>query len=175
MMNRLRCCNVLLAVLLLAAPVVHAGDKGVAVKADELRAEPFRDAKTVGVLAAGDRVEIIKKEGGWLRIKSAKGSGWVRMLSVRRGEARKTAAGSEVAGLAGLASGRAGTGKVVATTGIRGLNEEELKAAKYNEDELKLADSYVASKAAAQKFAAKGKLAARQMNYLPNPGTGEPQ
>ena len=175
MMNRLRCCNILLAALLLAAPVAHAGDKGVAVKVDELRAEPFRDAKSVGALAAGDKVEIIKKDGGWLQIKSDKGSGWVRMLSVRRGDARKTTAGSEVAGLAGLASGRAGTGKVVATTGIRGLNEEELKAAKYNEAELKRADSYVTSKAAAQQFAAKGKLIARQMNYLPDPGTGESQ
>lgn len=175
MMNIQRGCYVMLAALLLVMPVAYAGDKGVAVKADELRAEPFRDAKSVGTLAAGDKVEIIKKDGGWLQIESAKGKGWVRMLSVRRGEARKTTAGGEVAGLAGLASGRAGTGKVVATTGIRGLNEEELKAAKYNETELKLADSYVTSKAAAQAFAAKGKLTARTMGYLPDPGAGEAQ
>ena len=175
MMNIQRGCCTMLAALLLATPIAYAGDKGVAVKTDELRAEPFRDAKQVGALAAGDKVEIIKKDGGWLQIESAKGKGWVRMLSVRRGEARNTSAGSEVAGLAGLASGRAGTGKVVATTGIRGLNEEELKAAKYNETELKLADSYVTSKAAAQAFAAKGKLTAQTMGYLPDPGAGEAQ
>lgn len=172
MTNTTRSCYILLAALLVM-PVAHAGENGTSVKADELKAEPFRDAKTVGALAAGDKVEIIKKDGGWLQIKSAKGSGWVRMLSVRRGEARKTSAGSEVAGLAGLASGRAGTGRVVATTGIRGLNEEELKAAKYNETELKLAESYITSKAEAQKFAAKGKLAARKMDYLPDTDTGE--
>lgn len=163
----------LLAAFLLAAPTALAGESGAAVKADELKAEPFRDAKTVGKLKSGDKVEILKKDGGWLQVNSARGSGWVRMLSIRRGEARKASAGSEIAGLAGLASGRAGTGRVVATTGIRGLNEEELKAAKYNEAELKLAESSLTSRAEAKKFATKGKLSARKLDYLPDPAQGE--
>ncbi len=167
------CFHILLAALLLAAPAAHAGESGAAVKADELKAEPFRDAKTVGKLAPGDKVEILKKDGGWLRVKSARGSGWVRMLSIRRGEAHKASAGGEIAGLAGLASGRAGTGRVVATTGIRGLNEEELKAAKFNEAELKLAESSLTSRAEAKKFAARGKLSARKLDYLPDPAQGE--
>jgi hypothetical protein len=171
MMNTTRCC--LLAALLLTIPFAHAGESGAMIKADNLRAEPFSDAKTVARMAAGDKVEILKKDGGWLQVKSAKGSGWMRMLSIRTGAARKSSAGTEVAGLAGLASGRAGTGKVVATTGIRGLNEEELKAAKFNEAEVKLAESYLTSRADAQKFAAKGKLAARKMDYLPDTNTGE--
>jgi uncharacterized protein YgiM (DUF1202 family) len=165
--------HLLLTALLLAAPIAHAGESGAAVKTDELKAEPFRDAKTVGKLTAGDPVEILKKDGGWFQIKSARGSGWVRMLSVRRGAARKASAGGEVAGLAKLASGRAGTGRVVATTGIRGLNEEELKAAKYDEAELKRAESSLTSRADAQKFAAKGKLSARKLDYLPEPAPGE--
>lgn len=173
MTHTTRCSHVLLAALLLAAPTAHAGESGAAVKADELKAEPFRDAKTVGKLAAGDKVEILKKDGGWFRVKSTRGSGWVRMLSIRRGEARKASTGSEVVGLAGLASGRAGTGRVVATTGIRGLDEEELKAAKFNEAELKLAESFLVSRAQAQQFAAKGKLAARKLDYLPDPVEGE--
>lgn len=168
MMNTTRCC--LLATLLLTIPLAEAGESGAAIKADELKAEPFRDAKTVGKLVAGDKIDILRKDGGWLMVKSAKGNGWVRMLSIRRGEARKSSAGAEVAGLAGLASGRAGTGRVVATTGIRGLNEEELKAAKFNETEVKLAESYLTSRTDAQKFAAKGKLATHQMDYLPDTG-----
>lgn len=165
--------TLLAAALLLASAGAAAGETGAAVKTDDIKSEPFRDARTVATLAAGDKVDILKKDGGWLRIKSARGSGWVRMLSIRRGEARKASAAGEAAGLAGLASGRAGTGRVVATTGIRGLNEEELKAAKYSEAELKLADSLVASRADAQKFAAKGKLAARKLDYLPEPAKGE--
>ncbi|HEX5337848.1 MAG TPA: SH3 domain-containing protein [Gallionella sp.] len=162
--------RILLAGLLLAMSSAHAGESGAAIKSDDLKAEPFRDAKTVGTLATGDKVEILSKDGGWLQVKSPKGSGWVRMFSIRKGEARKASAGSEAAGLAGLASGRAGTGKVVATTGIRGLNEEELKAAKYDEKELKLAESFATSRADAQKFASQGKLVARQMDYLPDAG-----
>jgi hypothetical protein len=157
--------------LLLAAGAAWAGDAGTALKADQLKAEPFRDAKTVANLSAGDKVEILKRDGGWLQVKSTKGSGWVRMLSIRRGEARKGT--GDAAGLLGLASGRAGTGKVVATTGIRGLSEEELKAAKFDAGQLKLAESHATSRAEAKKFAAKGKLVARQVDYLPAPATAQ--
>ena len=153
---------------LLVLPAAHAVDSGAAIKADELKAEPFRDAKTLATLAVGDKVTILKKNGGWLKVKSAKGSGWVRMLSIRRGAARKSSAANQASGLAGLASGRAGTGRVVATTGIRGLNEEELKAAKYDEVELKLMESFLTGRPDAKKFAANGKLTARNMDYLPN-------
>ena len=152
---------------LLAMHAAHAAETGTVLKADAIRAEPFRDAKTVATLSAGDKVEILKKDGGWLQIRSGKNSGWARMLNVRKGDARKGA--GDAAGLLGLASGRAGTGKVVATTGIRGLNEEELKSAQFNASELKLAESYATGRPEAQKFAAHGKLKPRKFDYLPAP------
>jgi len=158
---------VLMALAVLVMPPAWAAESGTALKANAIKAEPFGDAKTVATLSAGDKVEILKKEGGWLQVKSAKGSGWVRMLSIRKGEARKGS--GDAAGLLGLASGRAGTGKVVATTGIRGLNEEELKSAKFNATELKLAESFATNRPEAQKFAAQGKLVARKFDYLPAP------
>jgi uncharacterized protein YgiM (DUF1202 family) len=151
---------------LLLQSAAMAAESGTALKADAIRAEPFGDAKTVATLAKGDTVEILKKDGGWLQVKSAKGKGWVRMLSIRKGDAKKGS--GEAEGLLSLASGRAGTGKVVATTGIRGLNEEELKAASFNAQELKLDESYAVSKADAQKFAKQGKLVARPFGYLPD-------
>lgn len=158
--------KIMLAIIaMLAMHSAWAAESGTALKADAIRAEPFGDAKTVAALSVGDKVEILKKNGGWLQVKSAKGSGWVRMLSIRKGEARKGS--GDAAGLLGLASGRAGTGKVVATTGIRGLNEEELKSAKFNATELKLAESFATNRPEAQKFAAQGKLAARKFDYLP--------
>lgn len=157
----------LVALAVLAAHVAWAAETGTLLKADELKAEPFRDARTLATLASGGKVDILGKDGGWYKVKSAKGSGWVRMLSIRKGEARK--GGGDAAGLLGVASGRAGTGKVVATTGIRGLNEEDLKSAKFNAEELKLAESYATARADAQKFAAQAKLEARQMDYLPEP------
>lgn len=144
-----------------------AGEAGTAVKADEIKAAPFTDAKKVGALATGDRVDIQKKDGGWYQVKSGRGNGWVRMLSIRRGDAKAASGGA--GGLLGLASGRAGTGKVVATTGIRGLSEEELKTAKFNPDELRRLDAYTVSRADAKKFAAGGQLAARRVDELPAP------
>ena len=156
----------LILLLTMLLPLAHAGEKGSMVKADQLKAEPYSDAQTLAKLAVGDKVDIVKKDGGWLNVKSAKGSGWVRMLSVRRsGVASKSSAGAS--GLTGLASGRAGTGKVVASTGIRGLNEEELKSAKFDEAEIKLAESYSSSHDEAQKFANEAKLTVQKIDYLP--------
>ncbi len=151
--------------VLLSAQAAWAAENGTLLKPDELKAEPFRDAKTVKSLTVGEKVEIVSKDGGWFKVKAGKSNGWVRMLSVRKGDAVKSK--GEAAGLLSLASGRAGTGKVVATTGVRGLNEEELKAAKFDEPEVRLAESYAVKRSDAQQFAAQGKLLARPFDYLP--------
>ncbi|MFA6969778.1 MAG: SH3 domain-containing protein [Gallionella sp.] len=159
-----------LSAILLLPSIAQAVENGTTIKSDSIKAAPFSDAKVIATLPAGARVDILKKDGGWYQIKSPQGSGWIRMLSLRRGEVKAGSAGSELSGLASLASGRSGTGKVVSTTGIRGLNEEELKAAKYDEKQITLAESYATSRSEAQKFAAGARLAAHQMNYLPEPG-----
>ena len=150
----------------LAAPILAlAGEAGTAIKADVLRAEPFADAKTAGNLNKNDAVNILSKKGAWLQVKSKSASGWVRILSVKRGGTtfNQSASGSSIAD---IASGRAGTGKVVSTTGIRGLSAEELKAAKFNEIEMKKMESYQVSSGDAQKFASVGGLSSTQLAYL---------
>ncbi len=159
----------LVAALLAVAAPAFAAEAGTALKADDIKAEPFQDAKKTGSLAVGDRVDILKKNGGWFQIKSARGSGWVRMLSIRRGEAKK--AGGGAGDVLGLASGRAGTGKVVATTGIRGLSEEELKGARFDEAQVRRMESFAVNRADAQRFAAQGKLSARKVDNLPAAGS----
>ena len=158
--------GMLILSLLSMQPALAAQQSGTAIKASEIRTEPFSDAKVLATLSAGDSVTILKKQGGWLRVKSAKGSGWVRMLSISTGGATRS---GKADGLLGLASGRAGTGKVVATTGIRGLSEEELKAAQFNGQELQLAESFATTPTDAQKFAKQGKLTAQRFDYLPAP------
>jgi Bacterial SH3 domain len=158
MKNRLKS----LVMIALASPILLlAGESGTAIKLDSLRAEPFADAKTVGSLNKNDSVEILSKKGAWLQVKSKKSTGWVRLLSVKRG-----GASSIGSGLSDIASGRTGTGKVVSTTGIRGLSAEELKAAKFNEEEMKQMESYQTSAADAKSYAAAGGLSANKMAYL---------
>jgi Bacterial SH3 domain len=146
----------------LASPILAlAGDAGTALKTDTMRAEPFADAKSIGSLAKNDSVDILSKKGAWLQVKTKKTTGWVRLLSVKRGGA--TSSGSSIGD---VASGRAGTGKVVSTTGIRGLSAEELKAAKFNEDEIKKMESHTVTASDAQNFANAGGLSATKMAYL---------
>ena len=158
---------VMLCCLLPMQQVTALETTGSALKTEAIKKEPFSDAKTMGTLSLGDKVNIFRKEGGWLNVKSAKGNGWVRMLSIRRGDAKKEKSLED--SFKGLASGRSGTGKVVATTGIRGLNDEELKSAKFDAGELKLAESFMTTRAEAQSFADQGKLKARGRDNLPLP------
>lgn len=141
---------------LLFASLGMAAETGSALKKDSIRAEPFADAKVTGNFNRGDSVEILKKQGAWLQIKTSKSVGWVRLLSVKRGATANS--GNQTAGVLAVASGRAGTGQVVSTTGIRGLSEEELKAAKFNETEVKTLESYTLSAEQGRQFANKGNL-----------------
>jgi hypothetical protein len=127
-----------------------AAEKASALKNDSLRAEPYADAKISGSFVRGESLEIIKKQRAWLQVKAKKGSGWVRLLSVKRGV---TASSNQAAGVLAVASGRAGTGQVVSTTGVRGLSEQELKAAKFNEEEVKTLESYTLSAEKGRAFA----------------------
>jgi hypothetical protein len=144
-------------------------ETGTALKADEIKAEPFKDAKTVGKIAKGDRVEIVGRQSGWLQVKAGSKKGWVRMLSVRRGQAGQKDAGKEISGVTGLATGRAGTGEVVSSTGVRGLGEEDLKGARFDEAQIAKAESFAVSPTDARTFATQGKLAARKVAFLPDP------
>jgi len=157
----------------LLGPVSAAAQEiGTALKPDEIKAEPFQDARTMARIAKGDRVEVITRQGGWLQVKAGSRTGWVRLLSVRRGQAAQTSVAQEVGGVAGVATGRTGTGKVVSTTGVRGLDAEELKAAKFDEKQIAKAESLAVSADDGRRFAAQAGLAAQTVKPLPDPRGG---
>lgn len=155
--------RLLLGAIALTASLHALAEPGTALKADSLRAEPFADAKTTGTLNKGDSVDIVNKKGAWLQVKKGSNTGWVRLLSVKRGSGSSSGSGK---GIVDVATGRAGTGKVVSTTGIRGLSADELKTAKFNEDEMKKMESYAVSGSDAQSFASAGGLNASSIKYL---------
>ena len=140
---------------LLLTNISMATEIGSALKNDSIRFEPFADAKVTGTLSRGDSLEIISKKGAWLQVKSKKSTGWVRLLSVKRGSSSSS---NQTSGILAAASGRAGTGQVVSTTGTRGLSAEELKAAKFNESEVKTLEGYTQSAAQGHQFANAGNL-----------------
>jgi hypothetical protein len=160
----------LLLAALLVPGIAGAAEIGSLLKNDTLRNEPYSDAKSLATLNRGDKVEILAKKGAWLQIKTSKASGWVRLLSVKRGTTGKS---NEAASVLAVASGRAGTGQVVATTGVRGLSAEELKGASFNEIEVKQLEANSISAQQAQQFASSGNLKARKLRYLPNPKSSQ--
>jgi uncharacterized protein YgiM (DUF1202 family) len=154
---------------LLLSNLSLAAETGSALKNDSMRFEPFADAKITGTFNRGDNVEILNKKGAWLQVKTKKSSGWVRLLSVKRGGASTN---NQAAGVLSVASGRAGTGQVVSTTGIRGLSAQDLKAAKFNEAEVKTLESYTQSAEQGSRFASAGDLKTVEFSNLTATSSG---
>jgi hypothetical protein len=158
--------RMLLLCTLALSGAAFAVDPGTLTKAETLRAKPFMDAAAVSNLATGAKVDIITRNGAWYQVKSGTKTGWVRMLSVRRGAATPS---SNIAGLANVASGRTGTGKVTTTTGVRGLDAQDLDTAKFDEAQIKSSEGWRINAKDANAFARAGKLTLRDVKPLPSP------
>ncbi len=154
-----------LALLLLLAPALCLAEPATVIRATELKQLPATDAATVAPLAESAKVDALERKGGWTRVKAEGGAeGWVRMLALRyagAGEAKQGDAG--IAQILNVA--RTGTSGAQVTTGVRGLDAEQLANAKPNAAELKKMEKYAASRDGAEGFAAKGMLSARQVDY----------
>lgn len=152
----------LLASSVLLGSAAMAAETGIVLKPDQLRATAFSDGKVVGKVNKNDTVSILAKQGAWLQIKAGNSTGWVRLLTVKR----NSSSNGNLAGAVGVATGRSGTGKVVSTTGIRGLSAEDLKTAQFNEAETQKMESYAASAAEAKQFASNAGLRSQRYPYF---------
>jgi hypothetical protein len=153
-----------LLVLALLFPLLGHAEPASVIRATELKSEPATDASTVAQLPENTAVEALQRQGGWTRVKAAAGEGWVKMLALRYG-----GAGSAKKGDSGIAQifnvARTGSSGTQVTTGVRGLDEEKLANAQPNPDELEKLAKLAVERPAAAGFAAKGKLAAHQVDY----------
>ena len=159
--------RIAIAVLLLVAAPAMAQETGYAVRETEVKKEPFSDAQTVGTLAEKAQVKVLARQGGWMQVESGAQSGWVRMLSIRMSSGQSSFA----SGLKSLFSvARTGSSGQTVTTGVRGLDKEDIKNAKPNPEEVKKLAGFAASKADAEKFAAGNPLLKSQkIDYLQAP------
>jgi hypothetical protein len=144
--------------------------KGTLLKASELKEKPFIDARTLASLPAQSAVTILERNGGWFRVQAAAQNGWVRMLNVKVTEgAQNLSTGTDLTQAATLATGRAGSGNIVSTSGLRGLSEEELRTAQPDYAQFDKLNSYGVDKASASSYAKSNGLAGRTVQYLPTP------
>jgi len=154
-----------IAALVLLFPALAFAEPATLIRTTELKQSPASDAATVATLAETTKVDALERKGGWTRVRAEGGAeGWVRMLALRyagAGEAKQGDAGiSQILNVA-----RTGTSGAQVTTGVRGLDAEQLANAKPNAAELKKMERYAASRDGAEGFAAKGKLSAQQVDY----------
>ncbi|HXZ54653.1 MAG TPA: SH3 domain-containing protein [Burkholderiales bacterium] len=156
----------LLVLVLLAAPA-FAQETGYAVRETEIKKEPFTDAQTVGTLSEKAQVKVLDRQNGWMRIESGTQSGWVRMLSIRMNSSQSSFA----SGLKSLFSvARTGSSGQTVTTGVRGLDKEDIQKAKPNPAEVKKMAAFAATQSDAERFAAENpQLKNQKIDYLPAP------
>lgn len=97
---------------------------GKLLRDENLRQDSGSDARVLALLNRGDAVDILDRQGGWLRVGTARGEGWVRLLSVRGDVAAQTAPMNELRDELAPATRRLET-RIVAVAGFRGGEEEE--------------------------------------------------
>ncbi len=149
----------------LTAPA-YAWQVAYTVRSTEIKQLPYSDATTIGTLGEKASVNVMSRQGGWVKINSGKGNGWVRMLSLRGDSTAKQSGDSGLQSMINV--GRSGSSGITMTTGIRGLSEEDLKNAHPNPGEFNKLQNYAANKAKAEKFARDAKLKTQQLDYLPD-------
>lgn len=111
-----------------------AGAQQVTISRDsQMMSEARADASVVGQLKQGTSAEVIGKQGAWVNVKSAAGTGWIYSFNVSYG------AGSGPAASSGSTPRR---GTTTATIGIRGLEKDDLKNATFDGKQLDALDSF---------------------------------
>jgi hypothetical protein len=153
-------CRFTLFVLALVFIASLAGaEPAVTIKAVELKAKAASDAKTIASLPANTTVDLVKREGAWVQLKSGKDVGWAKLFDIRLASAQtapaKGSAGKNIGDTVGLLSGARGAS---VTTGVRGLDEDMLRRAVPSPEQYNLLVSYASTRAQAQAFGKAGNL-----------------
>lgn len=98
---------------ILAVPMLSQAE--TILRDTTMQADRFVDAPVVVLLPRGTDVVVLKSEAGWTQIKANSQTGWVR-ASVIDG------AGAAKAKVAQMESGRLASNNILATSGVRGVN-----------------------------------------------------
>jgi hypothetical protein len=153
--------------------VAYAAETGYTLKATEIKDNPFLDANTIATVPEKTVVEIVTRQGGWMKVKTAdaKQQGWIRMLSVRLGSPdQKPQGGGSLLSALSIGSRPKPSTTSTVTTGVRGFSEEDLANAKPNAAELEKMKGFAASAEEATQLAQSGKLAAKTVAYFDESG-----
>ena len=187
------------ATLLFASLGLAADQYAVTLRDSKVVAKPFRDAASIGSIDSDTRIQVLKRKGGWYKINNDGQTGWVRLTNLRlqrgasnknkakknkgKGKGKTSAPGQQKKKIGSLDTlGEALTGglfttgsssKVTSTTGIRGLDEEDIGNAEPNPAAVAQLDKFTVSTDQAERFASKAKLNSTQLDYLEGDSASE--
>lgn len=154
--------HLLLGLLLL--PALALAEPATLVRATELKKDPATDAAKVADLPENAPVDAMERSGGWIRVRTPAGAeGWVKMLALRYapGTARQGDSGLSQA----INVARTGTSGTRVTTGVRGLEAEDIATARPNPVELSRMSTFAATRDSSTAFAESGKLQRQRVDY----------
>src|SRR5688572_5909481 len=139
-----------------------AQEQAVLERDAALLTEPRNGAPVVAQLKQGASGEVIARKGAWVNLRTPSGSGWLFSFNVRF-QAPGTAGAPAARAPAPVASGPR---RVTATIGIRGLDEEDMRQARFDASQMRLLDQYAASKQDAANAARDSGLAPARVEYF---------
>ena len=167
---------------LLIAPL-QAGQDAIVVREALVYTATDSSSRVVGRVAAGTRVSVFERKGGWKEVYYETESivGWVRSYQIREGSftpAGEAETESDSRGfLAGLAafsrkasgffrSSNSTTSSSTATIGVRGLSEAEINAASPDYHEFKKMQQYASNNLRLVEFGQVGQLSVNNVKHL---------
>jgi len=109
-----------LSLLLILSFAAWSAETAVLRQRAELKSEQYIDAATINTLEKDTRVEIIRRQGGWVLVQAGKRQGWLRAETLALSS---SATAAPVAGVLAMDNGRAGRSDLIATTGVRAIEK----------------------------------------------------
>lgn len=127
------------------------------VQETQLVQTPAHDATALETLQKDQTITVKKRQQAWYQIHTDNDiNGWVKMLSVRFLAAPKRDSETGLGSLwNSITSGKSDS---TVSSGIRGFDEQDLRNAKANKDQVVLLATYRHTKEQAQAFARQGQL-----------------
>ena len=151
------------------------------VRDTQVRKNPSFSSKKILPVKKGEQLNKLKRKGGWVQVQSGKAKGWMRSYELRNSQVKfSTSNKSSKPGLSGTIEGlsrstaslfgnKASTTtkkSVVATLGVRGLSEDELKKAVPNYTAVDALVSYQSNKQQAKALASAATLKTARIKYI---------
>ena len=124
----------------------------------ELKETPSIKGNVVGKAAKGN-VEVIDKKGFWVKVKNDSIEGWTKLNNV---EISKDSDFS----LSSLNTGREGSGNIVSTSGVRGLDGEDITSAQPDLIEFDKLKSLKVDKSIGDKFKKNTGLLVKKIEFI---------